>query len=54
MNETLRAKMDTNITAAGKTWEDADAYPCGLMAKSFFNGFIRMTIFIDFVRYVCI
>ena len=46
--------MEKNISDAGKTWEDADAYPCGLMAKRFFNGFIIMTIFIDFVRYVCI
>ncbi len=46
MNNSTIIEFDiiANDSSNEITW-DSYAYPCGLMARSFFNGFIRMTIF---------
>ena len=46
--------MDKNLKEIGKTWDEAIAYPCGLMAKSFFNGKKELFLFtiFTFIRYI--
>jgi hypothetical protein len=37
-NATTRAKMDAYVKSKSLTYDDVLANPCGLVAKTFFNG----------------
>ena len=41
MNDTNIARLDTLLASEDTGWDDTPAYPCGLMAKSFFNGNLK-------------